>query len=446
MGSILRKDWPGLIRFVIKRFIGQECQKTAAALTYTTLFALVPLMTVAFGILSALPSTDSAGVGIQEMLFSNLLPESSLVVSNYLADFAQQARNLTFVGVVFLVVTAILMMKAIERAFNSIWSIAEDRKGASSFLLYWSVLTLGPLLMGSGMAVTSFVVSHKLFLDAADTLGVTAVFLQFLPLLTSSLAFMMLFHFVPKTHVPLKNAWVGGLFTAVCFELAKWVFTQFVSQSPSYQVVYGAFAAVPLFLLWIYISWNILLLGATLVMALQRYQSDWKRFNRNPFVVAMQVLQVLYSRWKANQPLTLNELQEILSPLSTRLQRELMRVLQDNSLIVRVKNEAGTKGLPSSYWQLGRDLSELTQWQLLSLLPWPIPVELGAEPPHQPPADKPEAATDSAGRASHKELSARSASKSEFALLPLSAINVLQDYLQREESELSLPAQELFEK
>lgn len=446
MGSILRKDWPGLIRFVVKRFIGQECQKTAAALTYTTLFALVPLMTVAFGILSALPSTDRAGAGIQEMLFSNLLPESSLVVSNYLADFAQQARNLTFVGVVFLVVTAILMMKAIERAFNSIWSIAEDRKGASSFLLYWSVLTLGPLLMGSGMAVTSFVVSHKLFLDAADTLGVTAVFLQFLPLLTSSLAFMMLFHFVPKTHVPLKNAWVGGLFTAVCFELAKWVFTQFVSQSPSYQVVYGAFAAVPLFLLWIYISWNILLLGATLVMALQRYQSDWKRFNRNPFVVAMQVLQVLYSRWKTNQPLTLNELQEILSPLSTRLQRELMRVLQDNSLIVRVKNEAGTKGLPSSYWQLGRDLSELTQWQLLSLLPWPIPVELGADTSRQPLADKPEAATDSAGGASHKELSARSASKSEFALLPLSAINVLQDYLQREESELSLPAQELFEK
>ncbi len=428
MTLILRKDWPGLIRFVIRRFIGQECQKTAAALTYTTLFALVPLMTVAFGILSALPSTDEAGSGIQELLFSNLLPESSQMVSNYLADFAQQARNLTFVGVAFLIVTAILMMKAIERAFNNIWSVAEDRKGASSFLLYWSVLTLGPLLMGSGMAVTSFVVSHKLFLSATDTLGITAVFLQFLPLFTSSLAFMMLFHFVPKTHVPLKNAWIGGLFTAACFELAKWIFTQFVSQSPSYQVVYGAFAAVPLFLLWIYISWNILLLGATLVMALQRYQPDWKRVNRNPFMVAMQVLQLLFERWKLNKPVTKNELQEVISPLSARQQRELMQVLQDNGLLVLVKNETGTKGLPSSYWQLGRDLCGLSQWQLLALLPWPVPADLGDD--------------------EHKigKSSPKAAPKGEFALLSPSVIKVLQSYLQREEEELAQPAQQLFEK
>ena len=429
MGSILRKDWPGLIRFVIKRFIGQECQKTAAAMTYTTLFALVPLMTVAYGILSALPSTEEAGSGIQDLLFSNLLPESSQVVSNYLADFAQQARNLTFVGVVFLVVTAILMMKAIERAFNGIWSIAEDRKGASSFLLYWSVLTLGPLLMGSGMAVTSFVVSHKLFLDATDTLGITAVLLQFLPLLTSSMAFMMLFHFVPKTHVPLKHAWLGGLFTAVCFELAKWVFTQFVSESPSYQVVYGAFAAVPLFLLWIYISWNIVLLGATMVMALQRYQPEWSKVNQKPFIVALQVIQELFERWKANKPLTRDELQEMLSALPTRQQRELVQVLQDNGLMIQVKNETSIKGMPSSYWQLGRDLTGMTQWQLLKLLPWPVPAELSQV---------------SAKSLAEADITSVPA-KGGFALLSPSVIKVLQDYLQQGEDQLSQPAQSLFE-
>lgn len=422
-----RSDWPGFIRFVVRRFIGQECQKTAAALTYTTLFALVPMMTVAFGILSSLPGTDDAGSGIQNLLFSNLLPESSQLVSNYLADFAQQARNLTFVGVAFLIVTAILMMKNIERAFNSIWSIAEDRKGASSFLLYWSVLTLGPLLMGSGMAVTSFVVSHKLFLTATDSLGITAVFLQFLPLLTSSLAFMMLFHFVPKAHVPLKNAWIGGLFTAICFELAKWVFTQFVSQSPSYQVVYGAFAAVPLFLLWVYISWNILLLGATLVMALQRYQANWSHLNQEPFMVALQVIQLLSDCWKANLILTPNELQEVTSTLNARQQRELMQVLQENGLLVRVKNEMGAKGAPADYWQLGRDLAGLTQWQLLTLLPWPIPTELG------------KATSDDAG--------VQNASpKGGFAPLSPSAINILQSYLQREEAQLNCSAQQLFDR
>ncbi|WP_417594903.1 YihY family inner membrane protein [Oceanospirillum sp.] len=422
MTSIFKRDWFGLLRFIIRRFIDQECQKTAAAMTYTTLFALVPLMTVAYSILSALPSTEGAGAGIQDLLFRNLLPESSQVVSNYLADFAQQARNLTFVGVGFLIITAILMMKSIERAFNRIWSVAEDRKGASSFLLYWSVLTLGPLLMGSGMAVTSFVVSHKLFLDATDTLGITAILLQFLPLLTSSVAFMMLFFFVPKTHVSLRHAWLGGIFTAVCFELAKWGFSHFVSLSPSYQVVYGAFAAVPLFLLWIYISWNILLLGATLVMALQRYRPNWHSANREPLIVALKVVQVLFDRWKSNKPLTINELQEMVSVLSARQQRKLLQVLQNQGLLVFVKNEASVKGWPSGYWQLGRDLSAMTQWQLLALMPWRVPPELLAT-----------------------ETIDTKSPKGGFSLLSPSVINTLQDYLRQGESMLSRPAQTLFE-
>lgn len=418
MALILRKDWPGLLRFVIRRFIVQECQKTAAAMTYTTLFALVPLMTVAYGILSALPSTDDASSGIQELLFSNLLPESSQMVSQYLADFAEQARKLTFVGVLFLIVTAVLMMKSIERAFNGIWSISEDRKGASSFLLYWSVLTLGPLLMGAGMAMTSFVVTHKLFLDAADTLGLTAILLQVMPLLTSSLAFMMLFHFVPKTYVPLKHAWLGGLFTAACFELAKWVFTQFVSESPSYQVVYGAFAAVPLFLLWIYISWNLLLLGATFVMALQRYQPNWQQVNREPFVVALQVIQSLSDNFREGKPLSQQALREMLSSLQNRDQKILLDVLQQAGILVRVKNDPPVKGWPKSYWQLGRNLESLTQWQLLTLLPWPVPVALNG-------------------------LSAMP--KEGFAVLSPSVITVLQNYLREGEAQLNASARHLFE-
>lgn len=422
MTSMLRKDWAGLVRFVVHRFIRQECQKTAAALTYTTLFALVPLMTVAFGILSALPSTEKAGAGIQELLFSNLLPESGLMVSNYLASFAEQARNLTFAGVVILIVTAILMMKAIERAFNSIWSITEDRKGASSFLLYWSVLTLGPILMGAGLAASSFVLSHKIFLSATETLGIKTLLLQFLPLLTSSLAFMMLFHFVPKTYVSFKNAWLGGLFTAVCFELAKWVFTQFVSQSPSYKVVYGAFAAVPLFLLWIYISWNLVLLGATLVMALQRYNSGHQAGQGFSFIVALQVIGLLYNRWLEDSFVTDKELDKTLSPLSVREQRELLRVLQDNRFLVQVKVERPSKGVPSLYWQLGRDLSGLSQWQLLKLLPWPVPSEIE-------------------GWGDNKQ-----ASNDELMQLPPPAIKLLKEYLAREEECLSHPACTFFDK
>jgi len=419
MALILRQDGLGLLRFVMKRFIGQECQKTAAALTYTTLFALVPLITVAYGIMSALPSGAGISSSIQDLLFNNLLPESSLTVSNYLADFAQQARNLTLVGVLFLIVTAILMMKAIERAFNGIWFIAEDRKGASSFLLYWSVLTLGPLLMGTGMALTSFVLSHRLFLDAVEMLGATAILLQLLPLLTSSLAFMMLFYFVPKTHVAIQHAWFGGVFTALCFELAKWVFTQFVSQSQSYQVVYGAFAAVPLFLLWVYISWNLLLLGATFVMALGRYQSGWHETDQEPFIVALRVLQALYHKWHGNEPLSNQDLQQLLSPLSIRHQRELQQILQQTGFLVSVKSDVPVKGWPKSYWQLGRDLSGLSLWQLFNLLPWPIPASL----------------LDVEMDSTHKE---------GFSLLQPSVINVLQNYLRLGEAHLSPSAQTLF--
>lgn len=420
LARVGKTSWLDFIRFVIQRFTGQGCQQTAAALTYTTLFALVPLMTVVYSIMSALPSTEAVGAGIEEMLFKNLLPESSQAVSQYLSEFARQARSLTVVGVAILVVTAILMMKAIERAFNGIWSVSEDRKGASSFLLYWSVLTLGPLLMGSGIAVTSFVVSNRLFLDATDILGITRFLLALVPLMTSALAFMMLFRFVPKAQVAMKHALVGGLFTALCFEMAKWVFTQFVSQSPSYKVVYGAFAAVPLFLLWIYISWNLVLLGGTLVMALGNYRPGLQRLSQQPLMVALQVLAALVKYWRCGQLMTDRQLQKIMAPLPVEQQRQLQQKLQESALLVRVRQDSPVKGQPAQGWQLGRDLQAMSQWQLLACLPWPLPPELAD-------AD-----------------SADLAAKGAYQGLPESAITQLQQFVSGNRERLAKPAADLF--
>ncbi|MAC47208.1 YihY family inner membrane protein [Oceanospirillum beijerinckii] len=355
---------PGLIVFVIKRFIKNDSQKTAASLTYTTLFAIVPLMTVTYGILSALPSVQEAGQAFQESVFSNFLPESGQVMQGYLKDFAQQARRLTAVGGLFLMVTSVLMMSAIEKAFNQIWSVEGARKGVNSFLLYWAVLTLGPILIGAGFGFSSYVLSHKLFLSATDTLGIHTLVLQSLPIGTSSLAFMMLYLFVPNCKVRWQHALVGGFFTAFCFEMAKLIFSQFISHSPSYEVVYGAFAAVPLFLFWIFISWNLVLLGATLVMALGRYQRHWSRNNKLEFTVALNLLNTLYQGWRRAKVVSDDDIKVILSPLSFSQQKSVLNTLQVCGLIIRSEKKG---------WHLARDLSGLSQWQLFAILPWQIP-------------------------------------------------------------------------
>ena len=354
----------GLIVFVIKRFLKNEGQKTAASLTYTTLFAIVPLMTVTYGILSAMPSVQEAGQAFQESLFSNFLPESGQVMQGYLNDFAQQARRLTAVGGLFLMVTSVLMMSAIEKAFNQIWAVEGRRKGVNVFLLYWAVLTLGPILIGAGFGFSSYVLSHKLFLSATDTLGIHTIVLQSLPIGTSSLAFMILYLFVPNCKVRWQHALIGGFFTAFCFEMAKLVFSQFISHSPSYQVVYGAFAAVPLFLFWIFISWNLVLLGATLVMALGRYQLHWSRNNKLEFTVALNLLNALYHGWRKAEKVADDNIKMILSPLSFSQQKAVLNTLQDCGLIIRSEKQG---------WHLARDLSGLTQWQLFAMLPWQIP-------------------------------------------------------------------------
>lgn len=360
----IRVYWLPLVRYVIARFIRNESSKVAASLTYTSLFAIVPMMTVAYGILSAMPSIQGLGAELENNLFSSFVPESGQVVQSYLSDFAKQAKNLTLVGVLFLVITSIMMMSAIEKAFNKIWSVSEARSGASSFLLYWAVLTLGPILLGAGFAFSSYLLSQQLFLQASDSLGLTSTLFRWFPVATSSMAFTMLYILVPNCRVPWQNALAGGFFTAVCFELAKQGFSLFIKASPSYQVVYGAFAAVPLFLLWVYLSWNLTLLGATLVMALGRFRTDWSMQHNLNFTVALNLLHLLYQGWQQGVETKADEVKEVLAPLSFTQQRAVLKSLQQSGLILRTEKKE---------WRLARSLETLSIWQLMALLPWQVP-------------------------------------------------------------------------
>lgn len=357
------------IRELLRQFQTNQGILNAAALTYTTLFAVVPLMTVSYSMLAAVPNFKGVGEQLQGWVFSNFVPATGEVVQSYLSTFAAQAQSLTVVGIVFLAVTSIMMMKNIEAAFNRIWRVAEPRKGISSFLLYWAVLSLGPILIGLGLLLTSYIASLSFFTSATEVVG-KARLLSLLPPLFSALAFMLLYAAVPNCRVPLRSAAIGGLFAAILFEIAKRGFVQFVTLSPSYQLIYGAFAAVPMFLLWIYISWGIILLGAELTRLLT--VSRLNKFRRNePHLYTL--LGVLHRLWQAQQtgePVPDRVLLQEVEGLDQGRWDDYVQLLLDAGLVRR------TEG---GQYLLSRDLSRYTLLELQQALPWPLPDPYGLQ-------------------------------------------------------------------
>ncbi len=297
MDTLLEHRTVLFMRYLLKQFLANQGVLNGAALTYTTLFAVVPLMTVSYAMLAAVPSFQGAGESLQNWIFENFVPSTGSAIQGYLQDFSSQARHLTGVGIALLAVTSIMMMKNIEAAFNRIWRVAEPRKGLASFMLYWSVLSLGPILIGLGLLVTSYIASLPFISEAADAVG-RGRLLSLLPMLLSTAAFTLMYVAVPNCQVPFKSALIGGVVVAVLIEAAKRGFALFVTQFPSYELIYGAFAAVPLFLLWIFISWVIILIGAELTRCLTVYRPLDKE-GSVPHLYT--VVAVLYRLWQAQK-------------------------------------------------------------------------------------------------------------------------------------------------
>ena len=286
-------------RYLFQRFWADKASGHAAALTYTTLFAVVPMMTVTFAMLSAIPAFEGMDERIQLFVFRNFVPSTGEAVEAYLRNFIAQARHLTWLGVAFLAVTAFSMLVTIERVFNQIWRVRKPRRGVSRFLLYWAILSLGPLLLGTGFAVSTYVTSLSL-LSGPHALPGAGTVLKYMPLLFSVAAFTLIYSAVPNARVPPRHALVGGIFTAFLFEAAKSLFGLYVGLFPGYKLIYGAFATVPLFLLWIYLSWLIVLLGAELVCNLSAPRV-WRRKALPRLLVLLGVLRVLYDRQRRGE-------------------------------------------------------------------------------------------------------------------------------------------------
>lgn len=260
--------------YVKDSFFRHEGPKTSAYLAFTTLFAVVPLMTVTFSVLSLVPELRRWDTTMREMLFRHVLPDTGTYIEGYLSGFASQASSLTTAGLIMLFLTCMLMLRRIESSFNKIWHVRQARTGINGFLLYWAILSIGPLLMGMAFLLSSYVASLQVLSLWFPWLAVDRWLWSIIPVISTIVVFSLAYIAIPNTTVSIRHGLAGGAFAALLFEAARHVMAVAIQLFPSYKFVYGAFAAVPIFLIWVYVSWVIVLLGAELVQSMSffRYQ------------------------------------------------------------------------------------------------------------------------------------------------------------------------------
>lgn len=247
-----------------QRFREDRLGLTAGSLTFTTTLSLVPLMTVMLALFTAFPIFSRFQVALEKYLLQSLVPESiARPVLGALTQFAAKASQVGTVGLAALAVAALALVFTIDRTLNAIWRVRKRRPLAQRVLVYWAALTLGPLLLGVSLSLTSYAISASRGLVNALPGGVGMLLLAIeFGLLAAG--FAALYRFVPNTYVRWTHAWAGGLFAALGFEIAKRALAWYVGLVPTYSVIYGAFATLPILLLWIYLSWVIVLIGAVI--------------------------------------------------------------------------------------------------------------------------------------------------------------------------------------
>ena len=279
-----------------ERFQQDRLGLTASSLTFTTTLALVPFFAVVLAIFTAFPIFSQMRDALQQWLASSLIPDSiARNVLEYLTQFATKANELGAVGLLVLFVTALSLVLTIDQTLNEIWRVTVKRPLGQRILVYWAALTLGPLVMGASLAISSYVltVSRGWLPEVGGGVNLTLDAVQFL-LMTVGLT--LLYRFVPHTPVKWKHALAGAVFVAVCMALAKWGLGLYLARIPTYSLIYGAFAAVPILLLWIYVSWLIVLFGAVIAAYLPSLLTGVARRGGGPgweFQLATEVLQSL---------------------------------------------------------------------------------------------------------------------------------------------------------
>lgn len=352
----LRRTWDAatrLIRLVIDRFDEDHCVQVAGNLTFTTLLALVPMFTIAFTLFAAFPVFEDWANAFKIFLLTTLVPEvGGKIITVYMQQFADNAAKLTAVGLSFLVVTAVLLLVSIEKVFNGIWRARRPRSLVQRVVIYWTAITVGPLLIGASLSMTSWLVAQSVQ-SVGSAKGVGELLLRTLPVMLNGAAFGLLYLTVPNRRVRVQDAFIGGVVAAAIFELMKRGFALYVEMFPTYDLIYGTFATVPIFLLWLYLSWCVVLLGAVVVAVLPQWRLGHEAAPKRgeaAFYRALRLIETLEaSRQHAAAP-TVRELASAVGVLDDRMDA-LLDAMEQRGWVRRVEDGG---------WLLAVDLQSLT--------------------------------------------------------------------------------------
>jgi membrane protein len=270
---------PQFLRFVAERFQRDRCTQIAGSLTFTTLLSIVPLFTVLVSLLSAFPAFEDFMTQVKIWLLTNLVPEvAGKIITVYMTQFTENAGKLSAVGLSFLVVTAISLLMTIDLAFNSIWRVQRPRSWLLSMLVYWALITLGPFAIGLSLSVKVYLIAATQGVLDALPFG-DWIALSLTPFLLEVLVLSLFYRIVPNRFLPLLHAIIGAAIAAAAFTLMKQMLAEYVRSVPTYSVVYGTFASIPILLLWLFGMWLVILLGAEVTAGLSQWRGSLRRLS-----------------------------------------------------------------------------------------------------------------------------------------------------------------------
>jgi membrane protein len=314
--DLSRFPWKSTAVTLGERFREDRLGLTAGSLTFTTTMALVPFFTVALAVFTAFPMFGKLQDALQAWLVQALIPDSiARQVLGYLNQFAGKANRLGAVGLAALFVTALALVLTIDKTLNGIWRVRRPRPLGQRVLIYWAVMTLGPLLLGASLSMSSYVLSASRGLVAGMPGGVK-VLLDVVEFLLLAAGMAALYRYVPNTPVRRSHAWAGALFATTGIEVARQLLALYIGKVPTYSAVYGAFATLPILLVWIYVVWVIALLGAVIAAYLPSLVAGTRRRGGGhgwQFQLALEVLQHLHrARSSARRGMNAAELAQAL--------------------------------------------------------------------------------------------------------------------------------------
>ena len=366
-----------LAALVWRRFDEEGCFRMSASLSYTSLLAVVPLTAIGFSMLAAFPVFEGIRYQFQDVLFSNFLPQSADTLKDYFDKFVENAARLTAFGIVGLAVTAILLLGTIEADLNAIFRVGRTRALAPRLLVFWALITLGPLLLGASLSLSTYFFALTRWVGAGAVPDSVAILSSIVPTVIMVVALTLCYWVVPNRRVRLCDAFMGGLVAGVLFSALRAGFGFYVANFPTYQHVYGAVSAVPIFLVWMYLSWVVVLMGASLVAV----SGEWRvgvREATGPvdcgqrLVAGLEVLSMLRNAGNAGRGMSRNDILEA-SGLDGATVDRLLLAFQRHGYVDRTERHG---------WVLVGDLSGVTLYDFMLFLDVAIqPTNAESRPP-----------------------------------------------------------------